>query len=313
MSRNILHFMVFLTIIFSLTSLFYLCYNNNCLSNNYITEESNNLTQTPSLTITTSNFTDNIAIISDTHLNSEIFPKLKTSLIENDVKFLIHLGDLTDFGSLSELSLASNDLVSLGISFFAFPGDHDIAASQSTNNFNQYFNSPNFFSISSIDFLYIPNFYNFTPISDLGFKSLLNSIPSAEIVISAQPIYVDPNNLFADKYMASPTAFENLSTFQKNSLVKYQLQRNEILSKLRQSKTPIYIISGDHHRSSNFGDPENPNLKYHIVGSLAKYINFNNSRLLQTSLQSNRYTLLKVGKSEGNVTPEVDLSEIILK
>jgi len=80
-----------------------------------------------------------VALISDSHLNDEIFPLLKKSLDLYQPNLVIHAGDLTNFGSIAELANAKNELDSLNYSYIAIPGDHDVAQSSSEDNFDKFF------------------------------------------------------------------------------------------------------------------------------------------------------------------------------
>lgn len=314
MNRKLLHFFIFLIIILGTFSIFYLCYNKNTayinndyLSNTFI-EHNVNFSSKPINNL----FTTRVAFISDTHENYDLFPSLKNSLSEVKPSLLIHTGDLTNFGTFNTLSIAQNQLNLLGFDYFALPGDHDIAETSSDYNFNKLFRYPLAFKHSDFNFLIIPNFYNFTPMNSELLNTILNEIPNSEIIVSPQPIYVDPNNLFADKFMGSQLAFENLSPSQIQNLKVYKSQRDMILEKIRTTKHNIVVVSGDHHRSSLFKDPINSLVTYHIVGSLSKYIYFGNSKILQSSLQSTRYSLLELGQKNENGF-EFNIKEIEIK
>jgi predicted phosphodiesterase len=294
MSRKVLQFIVFLILILGTYSFFTLCYNKNlCLPlTTQISDTS--VVQDSFATSPDSSPVYKIAFISDSHENSAIFSPLKKSLQIVNPDVVIHAGDLTDFGTTESLLDAKSDLDNLDIPYLVLPGDHDIAETSSTANFNKVFTLPSGFTLQYSKVLFIPNFYNFTPFSDLELESLLKKIPEADILVSSQPIFVEQDNIFFNKYMGSDNAFDNLTEKQVQNLKIYNQQRLTLLNEIRKSKSSKIIISGDHHRSSNFVDPVNPLIKYHIVGSLAKYIDFGNSKLLQTSLQSNRYSILEI-------------------
>jgi len=291
MSRKFLHFIFFVISFIGVTLTFYLCYNKIYF---YTTSNYNLNTTNIQNTLPTNIVSFKVALISDSHLNDEIFPLLKKSLDLYQPNLVIHAGDLTNFGSIAELANAKNELDSLNYSYIAIPGDHDVAQSSSEDNFDKFFTYPEFKQTPYFKILFIPNYFNFTPFEKNKFNSILSQIESSDLIISSQPIYVDPNNIFADKYMGSFTAFENLNPTQKSNLNIYLDQRNQILKLIRKTTNPKLVISGDHHRTSNFSDPENSLVTYHILGSLSKYIYMGGTQLLQTSLQSNRYTQLNI-------------------
>ncbi len=319
MSRNLLHLIFFLILIFGVSLFFSLCYNKKSCSysetylmNKIVTPNTGLYDSSPITVLSTSNPIYKISLISDTHENSEIFLKLQESLSKENPSLLLHLGDVTNYGTKDSFKTAKADLNTLNIKYYVFPGDHDIAETSSLENFNSFFSFPKTLEFSEFSILYIPNFYNFTPLSDEDFDFVISNINSSEIIISSQPIFVNEDNIFFNKFMGSEAAFENLTLTQSQNLTKYNNQRIRILDEIRKTSVPKFIISGDHHRSSNFYDPINPQVSYHILGSLAKYIEFGNSKILQTSLQSNRYSILEVYK-EDNAAITFKIREIELK
>jgi len=310
MSRNLLHLIFFLILIFGVSLFFSLCYNKTSCSfahadlmNKFVTPDTDLSNSTPNSLVNMTYPLYKISLISDTHENSEIFLKLRDSLSDENPSLLLHLGDVTNYGTKDSFETATSDLNKLNTKYYVFPGDHDIAQTSSLENFNAFFSFPKTLDFSEFNILYIPNFYNFTPLSESDFEFVISRINSSEIIISSQPIFVNEDNIFFNKYMGSETAFENLTSTQSQNLTKYNNQRIRILDEIRRTSVPKLVISGDHHRSSNFVDPVNPQVTYHILGSLAKYIDFGDSKILQTSLQSNRYSILEVYKIEpDNVT-----------
>lgn len=313
MNRKFLHFALFIILLFGLVTFFYLCYNKISNTMIYTSSTSNFIEQTPQTYDENSQHIFSIAFISDSHSNSSIFEPLRVSLKKFDASLLVHAGDLTDFGSLEDLKSARSDLDSLQVSYLVLPGDHDIAATSSVDNFNKFFSIPESFITKDFNVLFVPNFYNFKPFESNTFDEIVSKIDSADIIISSQPIYVNEDNIFFKKFMGSFEAFDNLSFTQRQNLQVYKKQRDIILDKIRQSRKPKVVISGDHHRSSTFIDPVNEKVSYHILGSLSKYIYFGNTKLLQTSLQSNRFSILKISKPINGANLEFNIQEVEIK
>lgn len=321
MSRNFLHFIVFLIVLSSIFYLFVGCYNKNTycffnesyMGNNYIQSNDNSILidTFPAPAIGDEALT--IALVSDSHSNRPIFPLLRESLLNLSPNFVIHAGDLTDYGTLNDLNNAKSDLENLGFNFFVLPGDHDIAQTSSELNFNKVFSTPTFFTHNSINFLLIRNEFNFTPLDENYLNTLIKYIPYSDVVILSQPIYVPEDNIFASKFMGSYDAFDNLSPEQITNLNTITYQRNKLLSAIRDSKNNKIIISGDHHRSSSYPDLVNKNVSYHNIGSLSKFIYFGGTKLSQNSLQSNRYSVLRIFKNNLNNNLEFKIKEIELK
>lgn len=332
MINKFVRFPYFFTLIFFLLFAFSLCYNNNCNSyfdylfksnffplpqiSSEVPSSTGNSLLPPlnSLQTTFDQSKDgtNIVFIADSHSNNSVFPILGKSLDRFNPRYIIHTGDLTDFGDFENLFNAKSSLDSLGIDYIAMPGDHDIAQTSDLTNFNKVFSFPSGLSIQGIKILFIPNFKNFTPFREEEINYYIKSIPLSDIIVLSQPVLVPDNNIFSDKYMGSPTAFENLSNNQRESLKIYDLQRIRILNAIRNSQSPKLVISGDHHRSSTFEDPVNPKITYHILGGLAEYIYFGNQKISQNSLQSRRFTIVNFYKEDSNGTFKFSIQEVEL-
>lgn len=306
MSRKLLHYLVISLLIVIFLSVIYGCYNNKCYSNPFAYFMNNDFAQidTPAPDIVSLNQPTlpstfvKIMFISDSHMNRQIFNSLRNSIQSLSPNFLIHSGDLTNFGSKDELNAVKGDLDSLGIKYFAIPGDHDIAHTSSEENFNEFFSTPIKVNYKGVNFLFIKNGFNFTPLSQDYYSNILSEIPNSDVIILSQPIYVPEDNIFSTKYMGSKFAFENLTETQELNLKVINSQRLGILNRIRESKNNKIIISGDHHRSATYPDPVNNNVLYHVLGSLSEFIYFGDTKISQNSLQSNRYSILEIYQTE---------------
>ena len=322
MSRKLLHFIIFLIILSSVFIVSSLCYNKKCLFDLTSTKMSNYISQNP---ITNSEFTSNpdatfnsednehvttIAFISDTHLNTAIFSKLKSSLDSEAPSLVIHTGDLSNFGTKTELSLARNDLQLLNYPYVAIPGDHDIAQSSSDSNFKNFFSLPSYTNLSGVNILFLHNYYNFTYFTNDYLQNFLDLIENSDIIVSSQPIFVPSDNIFSSKFMGSSEAFSDLNPTQIKNLQIYKSQRDAILEKIKRVPNSLLVISGDHHRSSTFKDSENDKVLYHILGSLSEFIYFGNNKVSQKSLQSNRYTIVEIFRNKKSNEIRFNLKEI---
>ncbi len=310
MSNKYFLLVLFFVLFLGLGILSYLCYNNTYSCYLFPSFSSNNSTH---FIDTNPEVLPNykIAFISDSHENSDIFLSLKDSLKVNNVDFIIHAGDLTNYGTLEALKKAKADLDFLSIPYYVLPGDHDVAETGSIKNFSQFFNMNRIIEIPGLTILFIPNYFNFTILNDSELNFLLANIGRSDIIVASQPIYVPESNIFYNKYMGSLDAFDNLNSTQLKVLDMYNLQRIRILDVLRESNSRKIVISGDHHRSSSYTDPNNSLVSYHNLGSLAKTITFGKSVLKQTSLQSNRYSIIEMFVRDSKL--EFNLYEVELR
>lgn len=82
------------------------------------------------------------AVVGDSHNENE---RLGTALSQAKIKgaeFIIHVGDLTNTGTLKELQATKNVLESYNLKYFVIPGNHDVWENQGPKNFDQVFGTP---------------------------------------------------------------------------------------------------------------------------------------------------------------------------
>jgi predicted phosphodiesterase len=300
MNKKFLLLGILLTLSTGATIYFYAFYNITT-SPQIISNKNNNIVQNkqhlPELTL---------AFISDTHENWEVFPTLVTYFHNNPVSLITHLGDQTNYGDLTSLKSAKVKLDSINIKYRTLAGDHDIAQTSSLLNFTKVFSVPETsLIISGLKVTFINNPFNFEPLPDSYLNSVLSSIQDSDIIISSQPIYMDPNIFLSSMYMGSMENLENLSPEKISKLRVYNQQRNLILDRIRSTNKKLLVVSGDHHSSSIFKDPINPLIQYHLVGALAKSIYIGGRELPQKSLQSQRFSVVNIYKEDSKFNFEI--------
>jgi hypothetical protein len=236
---------------------------------------------------------------------------LKSLVNKEQPQLLVHLGDHTDFGDVSSLLLSKKYLDSLDYPYLTLAGDHDIAQSSTLNNFKQVFSIPNSMTIKDIKVGFLNNPFNYTPFSDADFAQIITELENVDILLTSQPIFVPKDNFFSYKFMGSLDNLSSLDMNQQKLLQKYNSQSLKIISKIRESKKPIIVISGDHHKSSSFKDPYNPLVSYHIVGALSKNIYLGSKEYSQKALQSPRFSVLEVIKNETKL--DFNIKEILIE
>ena len=202
--------------------------------------------------------------------------------------------------------MAKSLMDSLEVSYVSLPGDRDLAAFSGEDVFYKYFKKVNITNFAGINLSFINNAANFTPLDENYLNASLNNLKISKIIFLSQPIFVEKGNILESKYMGSPTAFSFESIESKKIQERYFIQRNKILNLIRDSNDKL-IVSGDHHRSATFNDPNNKTIKYHIVGSSAEYLNSEGLQIKQKAFQSQRVTLISISPSN-----DYELKEVIL-
>lgn len=282
------------------TLFFYAFYNKTIFTSNRNT--SNNLfTQS----LPSRKLLFRFIVLSDTHLNSESFSYIRNKLNDLDIEFMVHLGDHTNFGTIKELTESASLIRSLGLPYHALAGDHDIAETQSLENFDKFFTTPPEFIYKGVKINLLNNPFNIQPFSDVQMQSILTNSKNADIILSSQPIFVEKDNFFNYKFMGSLENIENLSENNKQLLIKYNSQTKQLTNSLRKASKNTLVISGDHHRSAKFTDPVNPLVSYHIVGALSKSIFLGNKEIPQRSLQAQRFSVIEVYEKDSNYYFEI--------
>lgn len=304
---NILFLIVIFFVVFLLIDLFTLFYNKKDPSEklNYPEPKIENPSTKSFHEVSIIQNRYNILVMADSHLNKKAFEAVKDIIEKNNIKLLVHLGDHTDFGSTEELLQAKELLDGLGVKYLPLPGDRDLAAFGSSQEFKKIFKLENT-NFMYETFLIIDNSPNFTLLDDKSFDYILQKIPRATIIFSSQPIYVEKGNIFESKYMGSPTAFNISNQNTKILMDKYLNQRNEILNRIR-NKENLLVISGDHHRSATFKDPLNQSVTYHIVGASSEYINSSGIQVLQSSFQTQRVSIISIDENNDSQIIEIEL------
>lgn len=295
MNKKLFHFAILLALFLSVYLIFSAFYNKKN-ADVFLSNPNNKLIQNSVESKPLS-----IVIISDTHLNTDSYKYLKEYLISNPTNAVFHLGDHTDYGDSKSLLISKNFIEELATPYFVLAGDHDIAETSSLLNFNNVFKTTPKIKIGDVKIALVNNPFNYSPFSEFELNTILDSIQDSDLILSSQPIYVPEDNFFSYKYMGSLENISNLSIEQQSLLKKYNYQSKTILSKIRETKKDILVISGDHHKSSNFSDPINSRVKYHITGALAKYIYLGSKQYSQKALQTPRFSVISISKnSEGN-------------
>jgi len=285
----------------SSTLFFYAFYNKINLNSN--SNASNNFFTQQDLSSNKPLF--KFIVLADTHLNSDAFSYIRNKVNDLDAEFVAHLGDHTNFGTTIELEQSTTLLKSLGLPYYTLAGDHDIAETQSLENFNKFFTTPSEFIYKGVVVKLLNNPYNIQPFSEYQIQSVLLKLTDSDIVLSSQPIYVEKDNFFNYKFMGSLENIENLSVTNKELLKRYNAQSKIIVNSLRETSKNTLVISGDHHRSAKFSDPINSLVSYHIVGALSKSIFLGSKEIPQKSLQSQRFSIIEVFERDSKFSFEV--------
>jgi len=322
MNRYFTLYIIFIISFLLLICFFVLGYNkiykpiltNNIGENFYSLTSLKNSVPTPFL---------KIAVLADSHSNFSLSNNILTKISSASPDLIVHLGDHTDYGDKTTLIKAVSFLEFFSFPFAALPGDRDIAQSQNLENFSyafgSYFPNSEIVDINGLKVFFFSNMYNFTPFTQNNYRQIMQNVVNADVIFSSQPLYVPDYALFSTKYMGSnyllrsdngykfdPSVFKNMTI--------YTDQSSKILTTILERKTPLLVVSGDHHKSSTFTHPNSNIINFHIVGALAENIESGNLKVKQTALQSRRFSILNFYRSAelpDNFTYKIEEIEIL--
>lgn len=256
-----------------------------------------------------------VAVIADSHIandtqsyidNKDYLRRTLAQASEAGVSKVIHVGDITNLGVLGDLKDAKTIFIDSGIDYSALPGDRDLWAKTSSENFIKVFGEANdTFKVGEQKFVLFDNSANYTLISEESMEWFRNEVQDADIVILSQPLFTDGLVLFNYLYMGSTDdapAEGSLADLQSAVLV----QRNELLTLVRSSEVKG-VFAGDHHNSSSIVDPVRGNLEHHVVGATSGTVGV----AAQDFLQTQRFLIVSL-YGNGAYTVEDIILDIVL-
>lgn len=237
-----------------------------------------------------------ICLISDIHEDTANLVKALEKVKTLECRSLFVLGDLTNYGTLESLKGVREVLEKFGLEYRAIPGDHDIAESLNTKNFNTIFGiNYHIMEYEGVIFLMVDNSANFTDISKSQMSWIENNIDKVDFVIVSQPLFVDGltppfNSTYMGNMLNTP---EGRDMEDKQDSVKKQ--RGLLLDMIRKNDNIRAVISGDHHRSSKLTDSLRSDLHHYVVGAVTSTFN----DYPQSAIQTSRFSVLSIFKDGG--------------
>ncbi len=249
------------------------------------------------------------AIVADSHVandkqdyinNKDHLNVALSKAKELGVGGVIHVGDITNWGVLSDLKEAKKYLDESELKYYALPGDRDLAQAVGNSAFVDVFGKGNqTFELNGYKFVLLDNSANYTLIPKEDMDWFANQVTDADFVILSQPLYTEGLVLFNYLYMGSSEELpENESLVEKQRQVK--VQRDILLEQIQNSNVKA-VVAGDHHKSSQLTDGVRPSLTHYVCGALTETI----SEYAQSVLQSQRFCNLKVFENGSFVVEDI--------
>lgn len=218
------------------------------------------------------------AVIADSHKDMANLSKALIQSKEQGAKFVIGIGDLSDLGTMEELSNTKNEYDKSSLPYYIVPGDRDLWDSRDkklnpTTNFNQVFgNSYKSFSYEDLRVIMIDNADNYNGLDDLQLKWVedeLNRIKDSNVklvfVVADIPLY-HPS---PDRYMGKVEP-------------KLKNQAEHLISIFKRAAIDE-VLSADAHLYSRYVEPK-LGLKMTTVGAVTSDRNLQNPRFVMVDI-----------------------------
>ena len=232
-----------------------------------------------------------ICIISDIHQDLENLKKTGEKIKTSGCDKMFIIGDLTNYGDVESLKNVRDIINTFGIEYYAIPGDHDIADSLDSDNFNKVFGiNYHVMEYEGVRFMLIDNSPNFTEISKTQMTWIQNNVGNVDFIVISQPLFTQGlNPPFDVTYMGSMlNTPQDDDIKEKQQLVKDQGQ--ELLDLIRKNKQIKAIFAGEHHRSSKIEDSERGGLFHYVIGAVTSIVN----DLPQSAIQTSRFSVISI-------------------
>lgn len=233
------------------------------------------------------------AVLADSHKDTASLERALTQAKASGVQFVVMMGDLSDVGTVEELTATKRVLDASGLHYYASPGDHDLwdsrdKASDPPKNFMQVF-GPTYqsFSYDNVRYILIYNSDNYLGLDGVQLKWIEDELnrpetenaPILTFVFAPTPLYHPSSDHVMGKVTPKLTSqAEHLATIFKRGGVDL-------------------VFSADTHFYSEFTEPKNE-LEMLTVGAVTS----------DRNPQAPRFAIVEVleGGSYNVVETEVD-------
>lgn len=232
-----------------------------------------------------------ICVISDIHEDLENLEKAGEKIKSSGCSKLFIIGDITNYGDVESLEKIREKLNDIGVEYYAIPGDHDIADSLNSDNFNKVFGiNYHIMEYEDVGFMLIDNSPNFTEISKTQMAWIKKNIGNVDFVVLSQPLFTEGlNPPFDITYMGSMLSSpQDYNMKEKQQSVREQ--GKELLDLIRKNGRIKGVFAGEHHRSSKIEDSEREGLFHYVVGAITGTV----KDLPQSAIQTSRFSVLSI-------------------
>lgn len=148
-----------------------------------------------------------VAILADSHLDHQLLTKSLSQAKDLQVNYVIHLGDLSDYGGVENLEASRKILEDSRLSYLVLPGDRDVIK----NGLEVKLEDSPFVEIfkdricsnqllNEYKIICLVNPYNYLLIDEGDLQNFKNNLKGVNFVISSQPVYNSVGNQYMGFY-----------------------------------------------------------------------------------------------------------------
>ena len=207
------------------------------------------------------------AVMADSHKDTGSLAKALTQAKKADVKFVIGIGDLSDVGTIDELSNTKQQFDASGLNYYLIPGDHDLWDSinkklQPNQNFKDLFGTPyQSFSYQNTRLILLDNSDDYLGLDELELKWLQDELDRLK---------QNPSKLTL-AFVGTPLYHPSSDHSMGRLTPKLKDQAAHVASILKKAGV-AEVLAGDTHFSSRYTDPST-DLKMTAVGAVTSVRN----------------------------------------
>lgn len=192
------------------------------------------------------------AVMADSHKDLVFLEKALKQARESGVKFAVVMGDLSDIGTIEELTATKQVLDDSGLTYYGAAGDHDLwdsrdKESDSPKNFTEVFGKTyQSFSYQNARFILIYNSDNYAGVDSLQLNWIENELSRAAQEAPKQIFVFAPTPLYhpsSDHVMGKVTP-------------KLTEQAEHLITTFKKAGVDL-IFSADTHFYSRYTEPKN--------------------------------------------------------
>lgn len=233
-----------------------------------------------------------IAVLSDTHSDSEETAKAIVKAKELGAQQIIVTGDLTQVGSIDELMAQKRLFDEANVPYKVIPGDHDLYNSAGTDNFKQVFGSTYQSYISNgVKFLLLDGSDANQGLGDEQIKWIRNELSKRNSKITFVFMHLPPYHNSSTR-----TIYQKATT--DGEVNQKAKEETKALFKAMKDYGAKDVFSGDHHLSNRYQEPDY-SINVNVVGAVTR----------ERNLQTPRFNMIEIYEDDSYGIYDIEIDK----